>query len=69
MSWFVSAQILTIDITKLPQGESLVHLLLTADLASKKVSIHRNEQNGQGYIKSHEEKLCQPRSVHGVSVM
>ena len=25
------------------------------------------EQNGQEYIKSHKDKLCQPRSVHGVS--
>ena len=36
----------------------------------QKVSVHRNEQNGQEeHIKSHEDKLCLPRSVHGVSVM
>ena len=52
--------------------ESLIYSLLTADLFSfsfQKVSIHRNEQNGQEYNKSHKDKLCQPRSVHGVSVM
>ena len=31
-SWFVSAQILTMNISRSPQGGSLVHLLSTADL-------------------------------------
>ena len=34
VSWFVSAQILTMNIKRLPQGESLVHLLLKADLST-----------------------------------
>ena len=32
-------------------------------------SVYRNEQNGQEHINSHKDKLCQLRSVHGVSVM
>ena len=43
--------------------------IIFIEFSFQKVSIHHNEQNGQGYIKSQEEKLCQPRSVHGVSVM
>ena len=61
-SWFVSDHILTMDIKRLPQGESLVHLLLTADLSIlisfQKVSVHHNESSGQEYIKSHKDKLC-----------
>ena len=61
-SWFVSAHILTMDIKRLLQGESLVHLLLTADLSIlisfQKVSVHHNESSGQEYIKSHKDKLC-----------
>ena len=34
VSWFVSAQILTMNIKRLPQDESLVHLLLKADLST-----------------------------------
>ena len=43
--------------------------IIFIEFSFQKVSIHRNEQNGQEYNKSHKEKLCQPRSVHGVSVM
>ena len=61
------------DIKRLPQRESLVHhrqLIYQLKFSFQKVSVHRNEQNGQEeYIKSHEDKLCLPRSVHGVSVM
>ena len=42
---------------------------INSSLVSKKVSVYRNEQNGQEHIKSHKDKLCQLRSVHGVSVM
>ena len=44
------AQILTMDIKRLPQRESLVHhrqLIYQLKFSFQKVSVHRNEQNGQ----------------------
>ena len=54
---------------KVAAGGKFSSFIIDSWFSFQKVSIHHNEQNGQGYIKSQEEKLCQPRSVHGVSVM
>ena len=59
------------DIKRLPRGGKFSSFIIdswfiNSSLVSKKVSVYRNEQNGQEHIKSHKDKLCQLRSVHGV---
>ena len=75
-SWFVSAQILTMNISRSPQREVKSFIIdswfMNFSSVFKKslfTTMNQTVKNTCRYIKSHKHKLCQPRSVHGVSVM